>query len=324
MTRPFDALLSVVVPCFNEQEVIRETHRRLTAALRRLEADYEILYVDDGSRDETPAILREIQAGDGHVRVVRFSRNFGHQIAVTAGMDHAGGDAVVLIDADLQDPPELLEEFLARWREGYDVAYGRRTERDGETAFKRATASAFYRVLRSLTAVDIPPDTGDFRLMDRQVVDALRRMPEQDRFVRGMVSWVGFRQTAVPYRREARFAGQSKYPLRKMLRLAADAVVSFSPLPPRLASFAGLATLGAGLLSLVAVAAAAILGRSPITAGALALVAVLVVGGVQLLAVGLLGEYVSRVYRQVQGRPLYVVRDTLGFRSEPKVLDRAA
>lgn len=324
MNRPLDALLSVVVPCFNEQEVIRETHRRLTAALRGLKAEYEILYVDDGSRDGTPAILQEIQQGDGNVRVVRFSRNFGHQVAVTAGMDHAAGDAVVLIDADLQDPPELIEQFLAKWREGYDVAYGRRTEREGETAFKLATASLFYRVLRSLTAVDIPPDTGDFRLMDRQVVDTLRRMPEQDRFVRGMVSWVGFRQAAVPYRREARFAGESKYPLRKMLRLAGDAIVSFSPMPPRLASFAGLGTLGAGLATLLVIALTAAFGGASVTAGRLALAAVLVVGGVQLLAVGLLGEYLSRVYRQVQGRPLYVVRDTLGFGSETRVFGRAA
>lgn len=324
MPRPLDPLLSVVVPCFNEQDVLPETHRRLTAALKGLRTAYEVVYVDDGSRDETPTMLRELQATDSHVRVVRFSRNFGHQIAVTAGMDHAAGDAVVLIDADLQDPPEVIAEMLARWREGFDVAYGRRTERDGETAFKRATASTFYRVLRALTAVDIPPDTGDFRLMDRQVVDALRRMPEQDRFVRGMVSWVGFRQTAVPYRREPRFAGESKYPLRKMLRLAGDAIVSFSPLPPRLASFVGLATLGAGLMTLLGLVVAVVLGGAAITAGLLALIAVLFVGGVQLLCVGLLGEYVSRMYRQVQGRPLYVVGETLGFGGGREALNRAA
>jgi dolichol-phosphate mannosyltransferase len=324
MPRPLDPLLSVVVPCFNEQEVLRETHRRLSAVLKGLRTAYEVVYVDDGSRDETPAILRELQAADCHVRVVRFSRNFGHQIAVTAGMDHAAGDAVVLIDADLQDPPELIADLLARWREGFDVAYGRRTERDGETAFKRATASAFYRVLRSLTAVDIPPDTGDFRLMDRQVVDALRRMPEQDRFVRGMVSWVGFRQTGVPYRREARFAGESKYPLRKMLRLAGDAIVSFSALPPRLASFAGLATLAAGLVTLLGLIAGVVFGFAAVTVGALALIAVLIVGGVQLLCIGLLGEYVSRAYRQVQGRPLYVVGETYGFDRGRELLERAA
>ncbi|MBA3314336.1 MAG: glycosyltransferase family 2 protein [Planctomycetota bacterium] len=323
MPRPFDALLSVVVPCFNEQEVLRETHRRLSASLDALSIDYEIVYVDDGSHDDTATILRSLQSDDDHVRVVRFSRNFGHQIAVTAGMDHAAGDAIVLIDSDLQDPPELIGEFLKRWREGYEVAYGQRTERDGETAFKRATASAFYRLLRSVTSVDIPPDTGDFRLMDRQVVEAIRRMPEQDRFVRGMVSWVGFRQAAVPYRREARFAGISKYPFRRMLRLAIDAIVSFSPLPPRLASFTGLATLGCAAAALLVISALAIMGRG-LSLGAVVLLAVLVLGGVQLVAVGLLGEYVSRIYRQVQGRPLYVVRETCGFGGAPDALDRAA
>jgi dolichol-phosphate mannosyltransferase len=254
---------------------------------------------------------------------VRFSRNFGHQIAVTAGMDHAAGDAIVLIDSDLQDPPEIIGEFLKRWRDGYDVAYGQRTEREGETAFKRATASIFYRLLGRVTSVSIPPDTGDFRLMDRQVVEAIRRMPEQDRFVRGMVSWVGFRQVGVPYRREARFAGVSKYPFRRMLRLAIDAVVSFSPLPPRLATFAGMATLGAAILALAAIAGSAIAGNG-IALSAVTLLAVLLLGGIQLIAVGLLGEYASRIYRQVQGRPLYVVRETYGFSGALEVFDRAA
>jgi dolichol-phosphate mannosyltransferase len=323
MPRPFDPLLSVVVPCFNEQEVLRETHRRLSAALADLGTAYELVYVDDGSRDETPAILRSLQSDDDRVRVVRFSRNFGHQIAVTAGMDHAAGDAIVLIDSDLQDPPEIIGEFLKRWRDGYDVAYGQRTEREGETAFKRATASIFYRLLGRVTSVSIPPDTGDFRLMDRQVVEAIRRMPEQDRFVRGMVSWVGFRQVGVPYRREARFAGVSKYPFRRMLRLAIDAVVSFSPLPPRLATFAGMGTLGAAVLALVAITGSAIAGHG-IALSAVTLLAVLLLGGIQLIAVGLLGEYASRIYRQVQGRPLYVVRETYGFGGALEFFDRAA
>jgi len=323
MPRPFDPLLSVVVPCFNEQEVLQETHRRLSETLAALGVGYEVVYVDDGSRDGTAEILRRLQSHDDRVRVVRFSRNFGHQIAVTAGMDHAAGDAVVLIDADLQDPPEIIGDFVHRWRQGYDVAYGRRTERDGETAFKRATASLFYRLLRRTTSVDIPPDTGDFRLMDRQVVEAIRRMPEQDRFVRGMVSWVGFRQVAVPYRREARFAGVSKYPFRRMLRLAIDAVVSFSPLPPRLATFAGLTTLGAAVLCCLVTAVLAIAGEE-ISFSAVTLLAVLLLGGVQLISVGLLGEYASRIYRQVQGRPLYVVRETYGFGGVSSSLERAA
>ena len=324
MTRHDDSLLSVVVPCYNEQDVLCETHRRLTAALTGLPIDYEIVYVDDGSQDRTARLLREIQAADRHVRVLRFSRNFGHQIAATAGMERAAGDAIVLIDADLQDPPELIADLVDRWREGYEVAYAQRTEREGETAFKRASASLFYRLLRSLTPVDIPPDTGDFRLMDRRVVEALRQMPEQDRFLRGMVSWVGFRQIAVPYRRDARFAGVSKYPLRRMLRLAADAIVSFSLMPLRFASCAGLATLAVGLLTALAVIGLAVFGRASLSTGSLALIAVLVLSGVQLLSVGLLGEYVSRIYRQVQGRPLYIVREALGFEEEAAPLRRVA
>ena len=311
MPRPFDPLLSVVVPCFNEQEVIRATHQRLTLAVRETGVDYEIVYVDDGSRDRTSEILNELQTQDAHVRVVRFSRNFGHQVAVTAGMDYATGDAVVLIDADLQDPPELIAEFLACWRNGADVAYGRRTEREGETVFKRVTASLFYRFLHLVTEVEIPSDTGDFRLMDRSVVEALRRMPERDRFIRGMVSWVGFRQVAVPYRREARFAGSSKYPVGKMLRLAADAITAFSNLPARLPFFAGLATSVAAMVAFAGFVALAVAGGEGALA-ALVLTAVLGVGGLQLLSIGLLCEYVGRVYRQVQGRPLYVVAESDG------------
>lgn len=323
MFRPSDAKLSVVVPCFNEQEVLHETHRRLTDVLGGMRLDYELVYVDDGSRDRTPAILRELQSADRRVVVVRFSRNFGHQIAASAGLDYATGDAVVLIDADLQDPPEVIAEFVDRWQAGYDVAYGQRTEREGETPFKRVSASLFYRLLQRLTPIEIPPDTGDFRLMDRRVVEALGRMPEQDRFLRGMVSWVGFRQVAVPYRREARFAGVSKYPLRRMLRLAADAVMAFSPLPPRLASFAGLASLGAGILTLPVLAGTALVGGSAPSSGSLVLVAVLLLGGAQLLGIGLLGEYAARIYRQVQGRPLYVVSETLGV-CESSVVGEAA
>ena len=323
MPRPVDFRLSVVVPCFNEQEVIRETHRRLSGVLGEIVQDYEIVYVDDGSRDQTSNMLATIQAGDTRVRVLRFSRNFGHQIAVTAGMEHATGDAVVLIDADLQDPPELIREFVDRWRVGYDVAYGQRTERDGETLFKRASAAAFYRGLRLLTTIKIPPDTGDFRLVDRAVVEALRRMPERDRFIRGMVSWVGFRQTAVPYRREARFAGVSKYPLRRMLRLAGDAVIAFSPVPLRLVSLAGLAGFALSSLGLFA---ALLHGAGPaaLAMNACLILLVLVVASVQLTAVGLLGEYVGRIYRQVQGRPLYVVAEARGFAAEEIRLRRAA
>ena len=246
------AVLSVVVPCFNEETVIAETHRRMTEVLERLDGfDYEILYVDDGSRDATRRVLERLQGSDDRVRVLGFSRNFGHQVAVTAGLEHAAGDAVVLIDADLQDPPEVILAMVARWREGYDVAYGVRTDRPGETAFKRATAKGFYRLINRLSETDIPLDTGDFRLVDRTVVDALRAMPERDRFVRGMVSWVGFRQVAVPYRRAPRLAGESKYPLWKMVRFALDGIASFSTTPLRLATWAG---FGVSALALIGIA----------------------------------------------------------------------
>lgn len=312
MPRPTDFFLSVVVPCFNEQEVILATHDRLSRALTDIGHRFEIIYVDDGSQDSTPKLLDSLAAVDSTVRILRFSRNFGHQIAVTAGMDHATGDAVILIDADLQDPPELISQFVERWRAGADVVYGQRTERDGETLFKRLTASLFYRGLRLLTPIDIPRDTGDFRLMDRLVVDALQRMPEHDRFIRGMVSWVGFRQEAIPYRREARFAGSSKYPFRKMLRLASDAVIAFSPVPLRIASVVGMMGFGTASLGLLGMFLYAS-GPAPLAINVCLMLTILIVASAQLMAIGLVGEYIGRIYRQVQNRPLYLLAAAKGF-----------
>jgi dolichol-phosphate mannosyltransferase len=307
-------LLSVVVPCFNEEEVIQETHRRLTAVLRTLDdADYEIIYVDDGSRDRTPLLLQQLQAGDRRVRVVRFSRNFGHQIAVTAGVEHATGQAVVLIDADLQDPPGVIAEMVQRWREGYDVAYGVRVERPGESAFKLATAKAFYRAINKLSETDIPVDTGDFRLMDRKVVDALQSMPERDRFVRGMVSWVGFRQIAVPYSREPRLAGESKYPLWKMVRFALDGVTSFSVQPLRAATWLGFAVSALAVVGIVYSLGMRLFTSDWVTGWTAMMIAVLFLGGVQLLSLGIIGEYIGRIYGEAKRRPLYVVAATHGF-----------
>ncbi|HYW32422.1 MAG TPA: glycosyltransferase family 2 protein [Gemmatimonas sp.] len=307
-------LLSVVVPCFNEEAVIDETHRELSRVVSRLESlDYEIIYVDDGSHDLTPERLEALQEGDAHVRVIRLSRNFGHQLAVTAGLEHAEGDAVVLIDSDLQDPPEVIPLMIARWREGYDVAYGERVSRDGETAFKKATARAFYRVLNRLTETRIPLDAGDFRLMDRRVIDALRTMPERDRFVRGLVSWVGFRQVAVPYRRASRFAGVSKYPLSKMLRFALDGILSFSSSPLRAITAIGLAILTIAMLAAVYALARGLFGGDQLSSISTMLIGLLLMGGVQLLAIGIVGEYVGRVYGQAKGRPLYLVRQRMGF-----------
>jgi dolichol-phosphate mannosyltransferase len=311
---PRRQLLSVVVPCFNEEEVIGETVRRLRAFCDTLSGlDVELVFVDDGSRDRTRELLRGYAAEDPRIRVVGFARNFGHQIAVTAGIDAARGDAVVLIDADLQDPPEVVHEMVAKWREGWDVVYGTRTERPGESAFKLATARAFYRVLNRLSDVPIPLDTGDFRLMSRPVVDVLRAMPERDRFVRGMVAWVGFRQTALPYRRAERWAGTSKYPLRKMLRFATDGILSFSTRPLQLSIAMGLASAALALAGIVYAVIARLLTDDWVPGWAAIMVAVLFIGGVQLISVGVLGEYVGRIYGEIKRRPLYVVGERIGF-----------
>ncbi|HEV2420434.1 MAG TPA: glycosyltransferase family 2 protein [Candidatus Acidoferrales bacterium] len=306
--------LSVVVPCLNEQEVICDTHRRLTAVLEQASLAFEVIYVDDGSADETADLLREIQIHDPRVRIVRFSRNFGHQIAITAGLEHASGDAVAIIDADLQDPPEVILEFFRKWMDGYDVVYGVRSERDGETAFKLWTAKAFYRVIGKLSDTPIPLDTGDFRLMDRRVVEALLSMPERDRFVRGMVSWLGFSQFAVPYRRAARAAGATKFSLFKMLRFAADGIVSFSISPLRVATWIGFAASGLAVMGIVLALVEQWFGVTGLVKGwTSTFIAVLFMGGVQLICLGIIGEYVGRVYGESKRRPLYVVREKAGF-----------
>jgi dolichol-phosphate mannosyltransferase len=306
-------LISIVIPCYNEEEVIAETMRRLRAFCDGVQGlAVELIFVDDGSRDRTRELLRAFAAEDSRIHVVGFARNFGHQIAVTAGIDAARGDAVVLIDADLQDPPEVVHEMIAKWRDGYDVVYGTRTDRPGESAFKLATARGFYRLLNRPSDVPIPLDTGDFRLMSRAVVDTLKAMPERDRFVRGMVSWVGFRQTALPYRRAERFAGTSKYPLRKMLRFATDGILSFSIKPLQMSITLGLL---AAALSMAGIAYALFLRvfTSIWVEGWTALmIAVLFIGGVQLICVGILGEYVGRIYNEVKRRPLYVVQEHIG------------
>lgn len=307
-------LLTVVVPCYNEEAVIHETHRRLTEVLRRLpDLDYELVYVDDGSRDGTQSILRALAAADPCVRALLLSRNFGHQIAVTAGIEHATGDAVVLIDADLQDPPEVIATMVERWREGYDVAYGVRTDREGESRFKLWTASAFYRLMSRLTDTEIPLDTGDFRLMDRKVVDALVAMPERDRFVRGLVSWTGFRQIGVPYRRAPRFAGTSKYPLAKMVRFAMDGIASFSVKPLTIATYAGFLASALAVLGIVYAVVLRLFTSTYVPGWTALFIAVLFLGGVQLISLGIMGEYVGRIYGEAKRRPLYLIRDRVGF-----------
>ena len=310
-TRP---LISIVVPCYNEEEVIDEALSQLTALCGSQPSyDFELIFVDDGSQDETLELLRDAATADARVKVLSFARNFGHQIAVTAGIDAAAGDAVVLIDADLQDPPETVVAMIEKWREGYDVVYGTRTSRPGESRFKLTTARGFYRVLNRLSEVPIPLDTGDFRLMSREVVDVLKAMPERDRFVRGMVSWVGFNQTALPYERAERFAGTSKYPLRKMIRFASDGILSFSAKPLRLATSIGLIAAAFALLGIVYVLALRLFTSIWVEGWTAIMIALLFLGGVQLVCLGILGEYVGRTYSEVKQRPLYVVREQLGF-----------
>jgi dolichol-phosphate mannosyltransferase len=305
--------ISVVVPCYNEEVVLPETIRRLTATLEKLGRAYEIVCVDDGSRDGTPRVLADAHAADPRVRVVRMSRNFGHQIAISAGLEYTRGAAVVLIDADLQDPPEVIAEMVAKWRQGVDVVYGTRRTREGETPFKTLTAKWFYRLINHLSEVDIPLDSGDFRLLDRRVVEALLAMPERDRFVRGMVSWVGFRQASLVYDRAPRKAGESKYTLKKMARFAIDGILSFSIAPLRLATVAGGVAFALALLGgLAAVGFGLAAGRWMAPWGWL-LLAMLFLSSVQLLCLGIFGEYLGRNYAENKRRPLYFVRETLGF-----------
>jgi dolichol-phosphate mannosyltransferase len=309
-------ILSVVVPVYFEEAVIREFHRRTVSALALLEPEFkiELIFVNDGSTDRTLEILIELREQDPRIRIIHFSRNFGHQIAVTAGVDHASGDVVAIIDSDLQDPPEVIPQMLAKWREGFKVIYGVRTERKGESAFKRITAKAFYRVIGNLSDVRIPLDTGDFRLMDRAVVDGLRQMREESRYVRGMVSWLGFRQCGFPYVRDARFAGTTKYPLRKMIRFALNGITSFSEKPLIFAAWFGTVVTLCGFLFILYVLVGKILHPESAVAGWASLMAVLIFfGGIHLMSLGILGQYVGRIYREVKKRPLYVVEGTWGI-----------
>lgn len=305
--------VSVVIPAYNEELVIEETCSRLIRVMDQLHFPYELLFVNDGSRDNTYRILERLAGEIPNVKVLDFSRNFGHQIAVTAGIDHAVGDVVILIDADLQDPPELIADFLEKWREGYDVVYAVRMRREGETWFKRLTAKLFYRMLRKMTEIEIPVDTGDFRLMDRSVVESLRTIKEKHRFIRGLVSWVGFRQIGVPYERAERFAGESKYPLRKMLKFSLDGITSFSFRPLQWASKLGMASSGIGFLFILVLLYLKIFTTLTIQGWTSLMVVVLFLGGIQLFMLGVLGEYIGRIYDEVRDRPLYLIRERKNF-----------
>jgi dolichol-phosphate mannosyltransferase len=303
-------VISVVAPVYNEEETLPHFYRRIIAVLDAQGEPFELVLVNDGSTDGSPGVLRVLQQRDSRLRVLNFSRNFGHQAAISAGLEYARGKAVVIIDSDLQDPPEVISELLDRWRNGAEVVYAQRASRAGETRFKLLTAALFYQLIARITAVNIPRDTGDFRLLDRVVVDHLVALREHHRFMRGLSAWVGFRQEAVRYERAERFAGSTKYPLRKMLRFSLDAITGFSYAPLQLATTFGFALAGASLLAMV-VAALLRLTTGAMVGQATTLILVLLLGGIQLIFLGIIGEYLGRIYDEVRGRPLYIVHDVL-------------
>ncbi|MBF2063401.1 MAG: glycosyltransferase family 2 protein [Calothrix sp. C42_A2020_038] len=317
MTQP---TYSIVIPIFNEEDNIHEMYRRLTGLMEQLDGSTELILVDDGSRDSSLSIIRELQNFDNRVRYISFARNFGHQVAVTAGLNFVCGQAVVVMDADLQDPPELISAMIDKWRQGYQVVYAQRTSRKKETWLKRFTAYVFYRVLRSLADVDIPADTGDFCLMDRQVVDVLNAMPERNRYIRGLRAWVGYRQTSVKFERDPRFAGKEKYTFGKSWALAISGIVSLSRVPLRIATYLGMLSAAVALLMIFLMVYWRLFDRNTRLIGyTLIGVALFFLGSVQLFCIGILGEYIGRIYEEVKGRPIYTVKEIGGVVPKPTV-----
>jgi len=304
---------SVIIPVFNEEPVIQETHARLKEVMDSTGESYELVFVNDGSSDKTIQILMQLSSRDKNIKIINFSRNFGHQIAITAGMEHASGSAVVVIDADLQDPPKVILDMIAKWKQGYEVVYGERSKREGETAFKKLTAVFFYRFLQRMTSVSIPMDVGDFRLIDRKVCNAMKSIHEKNRFVRGLVSWVGFNQTSVSYVREERWAGTTKYPLKKMVRFALDAITSFSHKPLKCATMLGAVVSLCGLFYLLYVLCQRYFIGTPVEGWMVLIVLTFVLNGITLCMLGIVGEYIGRIYDEAKDRPLYIVKDFVNF-----------
>ncbi|AIQ44913.1 glycosyltransferase [Paenibacillus sp. FSL R7-0273] len=315
---------SVIIPMYNEEAVIQETYRRIKKVMGTTGEDYELLFVNDGSTDSCAQMIEEYSYWDESVKLIDLSRNFGHQIAITAGMDYALGDAVIIIDADLQDPPELILKMIEEWKNGYEVVYAKRIKRNGESLFKRWTASAFYRILRYSTDISIPVDTGDFRLIDRKVCEELKRLPEKNRFVRGLVSWVGFRQKAIEYERDERLAGETKYPLKRMIKLSLDGITSFSYKPLKLAGYLGGLLSASGFLYLMYVLYLALFTDEAVKGWASMIGITLTFNGFVLIMLGILGEYVGRIYDETKGRPLYIVQDFYEGRTEKSAAIKTA
>ena len=318
MSKP---IFSIIAPIYNEVDNLPVLYSRVSEVMNGTEEAWELILVDDGSKDGSNEVIRKLASADERVRPVIFARNFGHQIAVTAGLDYSRGDAVIIIDADLQDPPEVIHDLIAKWREGYEVVYAVRKEREGETWFKKTTAALFYRMIYRITDVKIPLDTGDFRLIDRKVVNIMSKMRERHRFLRGIGAWVGFKQVGVEYNRAARFAGETKYPLKKMLKLALNAITGFSYFPLQVATYIGFISAGLSILAIPVVIVLRLISAPQLTGQATTLIMVLFLGGVQLISIGIIGEYIGRIYDEVKGRPLYIVAEGPEKAFDPTRLD---
>ena len=306
-------IYSIVVPAYNEQEVIGEAYKRLTNVMKSMDGPYELIFVNDGSRDMTAQLIAGFCKEDPCVRLLDFARNFGHMPAITAGMEHARGDAIIVIDADMQDPPEIFPDMAALWRQGYDVVYGKRKQRKGETFFKRFTSKVFYRMLCWFTSSDFPLDTGEFRLIDRKVCDAVNRMKEKKRYIRGMVSWVGFRQIGLEYTREKRFAGKTKYPLKKMIALAMDAIMSFSYKPLKLAATIGFFISFLSFIYMVFILYQRLFTDTTVTGWASTVGLILFTQGIVLMILGIIGNYIGRIYEEIKDRPIYIIREEIQY-----------
>lgn len=309
---------SVVIPVYNEEEVIEESYMQLKGTMEKSNAPFELIFVNDGSSDNSLSLLKEISGNDKAVKIISFSRNFGHQAAITAGMDYSQGDAIAIIDADLQDPPMIILEMIKEWEKGYEIVYGKRKKRTGETVFKKFTASLYYRFLRKMTETEIPVDTGDFRLIDRKVCNAMKSLTERNRYVRGLVSWVGFKQTYVEYERNPRFAGETKYPLKKMIKLAMDGITSFSYKPLKLATTIGFIFSVLSFVYMLVVLYKKLFTDTTITGWSSTVVILLFTQGIVLMVLGLIGEYMGRIYDEIKGRPIYIVDTILGYEEVEK------